>query len=119
MDGGGGSSMWRSDLLLTVSEELSDLGASASAIQATLGEILRNTPAAGGAGFWHMQEIDRLQQTLDDLSAILRVAAEDDGPQLNVERLVQATRLGALRERLRGLDGESATGQVAGTVAMF
>ena len=111
--------MRRSDLLLTVAEELSDLGASASAIQVTLSELLRDATSAGKAGLWHMQEIDRLQQTLDDLAAVLRVASEEDGLHVNVERLARAARLGALRERLRGTAGDGVAGQDAGFVAIF
>lgn len=111
--------MLRSDLLLALSDELSALGASTSALQTTMGEILDGTVGSRQSGFWHMQEIDRLQQTLDDLSAILRAAAEDEGARVDVERLARVARLGALRERLRRQAGGAATGQDAGIVAIF
>ena len=109
------------DLLLALSEELSDLGASAASVQATLGDILEGA-AGGGAGdhgLWHMQEIDRLQQTLEDLSAILRAAAAHDGHLIDIDRLIAATRLEALRDRLRGTSGGAAEGQQSGVVALF
>jgi hypothetical protein len=111
--------MQRSEFLIVVSEELDDLVASATAIQATLGEVLRHDDGVGRDGIWHLQELDRLQQTLDDLSVILRVAAEDDGPSINVERLARAARLGALRERLRGSNCDEVAGIDAGIVAIF
>jgi hypothetical protein len=113
-----GQTMLRRDLLLTVSEELRDLGAAATAVQATLGSILQ-AAAAGQGGFWHLQEIDRLQQTLDDLAAILRAAAEDEGPRVDVERLAGAARLGAIRDRLRGTGSDREAGHDAGIVAIF
>jgi hypothetical protein len=116
---GEGQTMLRADLLLTVSEELSDLGAAALSVQATLGGILQSAAVAGQAGFWHLQEIDRLHQTLDDLAAILRVAAEDEGPRVDVERLAGIARLGSLRERLRGSGSDREAGQDAGIVAIF
>jgi hypothetical protein len=109
----------RSDLLLTVSEELADLGASTVAIQATLGEILQSAAGSGESGLWHMQEIDRLQQMLDDLSAVLRAAAASDGPRVEVEELVSVARLGSLRDRLRGVTGDQDAAQDAGNVAIF
>lgn len=111
--------MLRSEFLLTVSEEVSDLAASAAEIQVALGHMLQGADAGSSAGFWHIQEIDRLQQTLDDLSAILRSASEDDGARLDVERIASAARLGAIRERLRGSTGDAATVQDAGIVAFF
>lgn len=109
--------MQRSEFLLVISEELDDLVASASAIQGTLGEILRHEE--GQSGIWRLQELDRLQQTLDDLSVILRIAAEDDGPSINAERLAAAARLGTLRDRLRGSNRDEVACLESGVVAIF
>ena len=116
-----GDALERRDLLLTLSEELSDLSASAASLQATLGAILEGATAGGPGehGLWHMQEIDRLQQTLEDLSAILRCTAEQDDRLVDVDRLIAATRLGALRDRLRGTAGGAAEDQQSGVVALF
>ena len=122
MTASAGGTIPRRDLLLAVAEELGDLSASATSLQATLGEVIEGASGDGPGhqGLWHMQEIDRLQQTLDDLHVILRQAAEDDGQQhLNVENLVAVARLGALRDRLRGRRPESAAGQEPGIVALF
>lgn len=114
-----GGAMQRRDLLLTLSEELSDLGASAASLQSTLGRLLDGTAGAGNEGLWQLQEIDRLQQTLEDLSAILRGVAEHDGHGVDVDGLLAVTRLGALRKRLHGSAGEARDGQKAGIVALF
>ena len=111
--------MRRCDLFLTLSEELSDLATATTAIQAALGEALQGAASAGQNGFWQLQEIDRLQQTLEDLSAILRAAAEDEGPRVDVERLARVARLGSLRERIRGATRDAAGVQGPGIVAIF
>ncbi len=110
--------MLRGDLLLTLAEELDDLGASAMSLQATLGGLLERADATdGGHDVWHLQEIDRLQQTLEDLSAILRRAANEDGTRVNVEDLAAVARLGALRERIRGRSAP--VGDEPGALALF
>ena len=115
-----GGAMERRDLLLTVSEELRDLGAATASLQATLVDILEGAAGGGGGpGLWHVQEIDRLQQTLEDLSAILRRAAEHDGELVDVDHLIEVTRLGALRDRLRRTAGDAIGGQQPGAVALF
>jgi hypothetical protein len=116
-----GNSMRYSELLVILSEELSDLCATASSIQAALGNALEGATDAGrsSTGLWHVQEIDRVQQTMADLSAILRRAAEDEGPRIDVDHLLEVTRLGALRDRLRGAGGGSIARQKAGIVAIF
>ncbi len=93
--------MLRQDLLLTLAEELDDLSTAATSVQATLGTIIERTGSDAG-GVWHLQEIDRLQQTLDDLAAILRQAAGGEDAAINIEEVVAVTRLGALRDRLCG-----------------
>ena len=72
----------------------------------------------GAVGLGVGKELGRLIH-LDDLAAILRVAAEDDVPRVDVERLAAAARLGALRERLRGSGRHLDAGQEAGIVAIF
>jgi hypothetical protein len=111
----------RRELLLTVSAELGDLSASATALQAALSDLLMKRREAGEPdhGMWQMQDIDRLQQTLEDLSAILRKAAESDGQRLDVDSLTAETKLGALRDLLGGGDSRAIPSQTFGIVALF
>lgn len=117
----GNAMLPRSDLLLALSRELDALGVSAASLQTTLGGILDGPSAAGpaGEGFWHMQEIDRMQQTLEDLAMILQRTAQHDGPSLDIDDLLSATRLGALRERLSGSDRQDAPAEQSGVLALF
>ena len=116
-----GACVGRRELLLRLAEELSDLSASTSSIQVALGKVLGGAPGNGEPpeGFWHVQQIDRLQQILDDLSAVLLRVAEADAPRLEVAPLVAVVRLGALRERLRGAERGAETARQAGIVTIF
>lgn len=90
------------DLLENLARELHDASQSCVALQWSISALLDKVNHPDLAAEIHMlQDIDRLQQTLDDLSAALRVGASVSG-QSRVSRLEagQSIRLDSLRQRL-------------------
>lgn len=111
----------RQALIMALSEELMVLGTSAAALQAALGHIVGVAHCAGvwPSDVWQMQEIDRIQQSLEDISAVLKEIAKDKAQDRKIDDLIAVARLQSLRERLLGNHKIENSGKNSGIVALF
>ena len=102
------------DFLLEISRESIRLAEQCGTIQWSISAMLEIVDHPDlGAEIHMLQDIDRIQQTLSDIAAILAVtgAHADSGPILKTE-IGSAVRLDSLRQRL-GLSEDLASGGYA------
>lgn len=96
------------ELLLEISRESHRLAEQCGSIQRSLSSILDIAHHVGlGAEIQMLQDIDRIQQTLSDVSALLGIASgHANGAQIHKDEIGAAVRLDRLRLRL-GLSEDS------------
>ncbi len=97
------------ETLMNLSCELTQVVQSCDGLQAAVSGLLEQIgDADNGADVQALQNLDRMQQTLEDIAALLCIAAETGrGLHLDPSACARAVRLASLRERLGWLPPEA------------
>ncbi len=94
------------DLLVRVSEEMSDLAQSCTEIQWLISTLLETAHHPDLASELHMlQDIDRMQQTLTDLASTVEILAGPvKGRQIRAEDVYNGMQLDSVKVKLLGAE---------------
>ena len=83
----------RDQLIARLSAKLDEMAGLAGRVQSALGAALPAGFAPSSGVAKDLQQIDRLQQTLEDLARVTRALSEERGEQVHLPRLAALARL--------------------------